>query len=332
MDTEQISAPSRSQYRVRRRVTAFGVIHVNAIHTNRFTIVGNHLAQHGALSLTAIGLAVHIQSLPDGAKVGIKVLADRFPESEARIAAALRELEAHSYLARTVERLPGGRVVTRTVLYNHPDAAAGSVPPAPEPPAEPERTPVPAEPPADAPEPPREAAPPPQPAPPPVPQRAPEPELERAPEREAEPEREPAPAPLRPPLPQPLAPAPEIHRTAADLLAGLRRDDPRLILGETDVRRLAPAVAAWLERGITPEAARHTLTGGLPHPLRRPAALLAHRLTVHLPPRLPDLPPPEVVHPMHDCTGTCERVIRAAEPGPCRDCRLAAEATRAEAA
>ncbi|MFC9272460.1 helix-turn-helix domain-containing protein [Streptomyces zhihengii] len=322
MDTEQISAPSRAQYRVRRRVTAFGVIHVNAIHTSRFTIVGNHLAQHGALSLTAIGLAVHIQSLPDGAKVGIKVLADRFPESEARIAAALRELEAHSYLARTVERLPGGRVVTRTVSYNHPDAAAGSVPPAPEPPAEPERTPVPAEPPADAPEPPREAAPPPQPATAPVPRRAPEPE----------PEREPAPAPPSLPLPQPCSSEPEIHRTAADLLAGLRRDDPRLILGETDVRRLAPAVAAWLERGITPEAVRHTLTGGLPHPLRRPAALLAHRLTVHLPPRLPDLPPPDVVHPMHDCTGTCKRVIRAAEPGPCRDCRLAAEATRAEAA
>ncbi|WP_281403964.1 hypothetical protein [Streptomyces genisteinicus] len=67
--------------------------------------------------------------------------------------------------------------------------------------------------------------------------------------------------------------------------------------------------------------------GGLPHPLKRPAALLAHRLTVHLPPPLPDPPPPEAVHPMHDCTGTCKRVIRAAEPGLCRDCRLAAEAT-----
>ncbi|MGW3401520.1 hypothetical protein ACWDPI_07975, partial [Streptomyces zhihengii] len=82
MDTEQISAPSRAQYRVRRRVTAFGVIHVNAIHTSRFTIVGNHLAQHGALSLTAIGLAVHIQSLPDGAQVvGLDVLQHHEAES-----------------------------------------------------------------------------------------------------------------------------------------------------------------------------------------------------------------------------------------------------------
>lgn len=93
MDTQQVSAPSRATSRVPGRVTAFGVVHVNAIHTSRFTIVGNHLAQHGQLSLTAIGLAVHIQSLPDGAKVGIEVLADRFPESEARIAAALRDLQ-----------------------------------------------------------------------------------------------------------------------------------------------------------------------------------------------------------------------------------------------
>ncbi len=83
MDTQQVSAPSRASSRVPGRVTAFGVIHVNAVHTSRFTIVGNHLAQHGELSLTAIGLAVHIQSLPDGAKIGIKVLAERFPESEA---------------------------------------------------------------------------------------------------------------------------------------------------------------------------------------------------------------------------------------------------------
>lgn len=126
---------------------------MNSVHTSRFTIVGNHLAQHGELSLTAIGLAVHIQSLPDGAKTSIKVLADRFPESEARIAAALRELEEHSYLARTLERLPGGKLVTRTISYNQPGAAP--VPAAePEPQTEPGRpAPVRATPPPPAAEP-----------------------------------------------------------------------------------------------------------------------------------------------------------------------------------
>ncbi|WP_405570185.1 helix-turn-helix domain-containing protein [Streptomyces sp. NBC_01167] len=317
MGTQQVSAPSRASSRVPGRVTAFGVIHVNAVHTSRFTIVGNHLAQHRELSLTAIGLAVHIQSLPDGAKVGIKVLADRFPESEARIAAALRELEEHSYLERTLMRLPGGKLVTRTISYNQPGGSQAPTA-APRPPAEPTRTAsVPATPPAPAAEletaelPAPEAAPPaatvaePAPAPAPVP---------------------PPPALPPPPLPEPQSPDLERHRVATDLLAGLRRDHPRLLLGERDVRRLAPAVVAWLEREATPDAVRHALTTGLPHPLKQPAALLAHRLASLLPPPLPDLPVPDVIHPIQDCTGTCKRVFRAPEPGLCRDCRREARA------
>ncbi|WP_299532215.1 hypothetical protein [uncultured Streptomyces sp.] len=101
-----------------------GVVHVNERHAARFTVIGNHLSQHRELSLLAIGLAAHIQSLPAGARVGIKFLSARFPESEARIAAALRELEAQGYLARRRERLPDGRIVTRTVSYNQPKGAA----------------------------------------------------------------------------------------------------------------------------------------------------------------------------------------------------------------
>ncbi|MFF3291840.1 helix-turn-helix domain-containing protein [Streptomyces sp. NPDC003023] len=314
MDTQQVSAPSRASSRVPGRVTAFGVIHVNAIHTNRFTIVGNHLAQHGQLSLTAIGLAVHIQSLPDGAKVGIKVLTDRFPESEARIASALRELEEHRYLTRTPERLPDGRVVTRTISYNQPDAATPVAQPPHQPPV-----PAPAGPPAPAPQP-APAGPPAATAPSPVPPQVPTPAPEPAPAPA------PAPAPPRPPLPQPDSPDLERHRVAADLLAGLRRDEPRLLLGERDVRRLAPAVAAWLEREATPDAVRRALTADLPEHLRQPAGFLAHRLTALLPPPLPDLPEPEVIHPMQDCEGTCTRVFRAPDAGLCLDCRLEAQA------
>ncbi|MGW7359317.1 helix-turn-helix domain-containing protein [Streptomyces sp. NPDC054802] len=293
MDTQQISAPSRPSSRVPGRATAFGVIHVNSIHTTRFTIVGNHLAQHGQLSLTAIGLAVHIQSLPEGAKVGIKVLADRFPESEARIAAALRELEEHSYLARRLERLPGGKLVTRTISYNHPEAAAAAT-----------ATPAPAT------------------CPPPVREPEPKPEPEPVPD----PAPAPPPPPPRPPLPQPEAPDLERHRVATDLLAGLRRDEPRLILGEQDVRRLAPAVAAWLEREATPEAVRQALTTGLPDPVKQPAALLAHRLTALLPPPLPALaPPPPPRAPLQNCD-KCDRAFRSSRPGHCHGCQPDAQA------
>ncbi|MGW0630669.1 helix-turn-helix domain-containing protein [Streptomyces sp. NPDC002758] len=100
-----------------------GVIHVNEPHHDNFTVVGNHLAQHPELSLTAIGLATHIQSLPAGTLVGIKALAAKFPEGEIRIAAALRELEEHGYLTRARERLQSGRVTTRTISYNKPRRA-----------------------------------------------------------------------------------------------------------------------------------------------------------------------------------------------------------------
>lgn len=86
-----------------------GLPHDNTRHTTRFTVIGNHLAQHSQLSLLAIGLAVHLQSLPKGVRVDIKTLAARFPEGATRIAAALRELEAHGYLRRTRERVPDGR-------------------------------------------------------------------------------------------------------------------------------------------------------------------------------------------------------------------------------
>ncbi|MFJ9739522.1 helix-turn-helix domain-containing protein [Streptomyces sp. NPDC101166] len=111
-----------------------GVIHENARHTENFTVIGNHLAQHEELSLLAIGLGCYIQSVRPGTAVDIKTLAGRFPEGPTRIASALRELEAHGYLRRTRERTATGRVVTRTVSCNKPghrttsaDAAARPV-------------------------------------------------------------------------------------------------------------------------------------------------------------------------------------------------------------
>ncbi|MFJ3617892.1 helix-turn-helix domain-containing protein [Streptomyces iakyrus] len=256
MTDQHPSAPARAQS------GTSGVQHVTERHEDNFTVVGNHLAQHPDLSLTAIGLAVHIQSLPAGTPIGIKALTAKFQEGEIRIAAALRELEAHGYLARPRERLQSGRVVTRTVSYNKPRTTA-------------------------------------------------------PPER---------PRPASPP-PRTEATAPKPHRAAADLLTGLRALDPRLLLSEREVHRLAPEVSVWLERGVPVTAVQRALTSGLPRdPIQHPAALLAHRLTTLLPPPLPTAPPhPAPIPrpaPLQTCDG-CERAFRSAHPGRCRDCRPA---------
>ncbi|WP_308402493.1 helix-turn-helix domain-containing protein [Streptomyces sp. AC550_RSS872] len=244
-------APAKSGH------SAGGVEHVNEPHHDQFVVVGNHLAQHPELSLTAIGLAVHIQSLPARTPIGIKALTAKFPEGEMRIAAALRELEAHGYLARTKERLQSGRVVTRTISYNKPGRtvvrAAAEPAPRPEPPTRPEASAGPG--------------------------------------------------------------------AAVDLLAGLRAYDSRLLLAERDVHRLAPAVSAWLERGVPPTAVQRTLTTGLPQdPILNPAAFLTHRLAALLPPPLPaplplpaparhPAPTPVRPDPLQTCEG-CDRAFR----------------------
>ncbi|WP_063734888.1 helix-turn-helix domain-containing protein [Streptomyces sp. RTd22] len=279
MAEQNPSAPTRALSLVRRSVG--GVTHVRECQPNRYTIVGNHLTQHRDLSLTAIGLGAHIQSLPDGASIDIRTLAERFPEGRDRIAAALRELEAYGYLERVRERTPDGRMVTRTVSYNHPEAT---------------RT-------------------------------------RRARETQpVQPVREPEPVrPVREPRPEPADPE-RTHPAAAALLATLRRDDDRLLLSERDVRRLAPAVADWLERGAAPDAVRRTLTANLPPDLRHPAAFLAHRLTALLPPPLPAAPvssPRPAVVPLRNCNG-CDRAFRSPTPGArCRDCRHAAASVAA---
>jgi hypothetical protein len=287
MDTQNPSAPPRAQSRIAGKshphrgtqephARPAGVIHDNTRHTTRFTVIGNHLAQHPELSGLAIGLAVYIQSLPTGARVDIKTLAARFPEGPTRIAAALRELETHGYLRRTRERTPGGRIVTRTISCNQPRHHGTPA----DTPSRPARRPDPAE----------------------------------RPTRK-----------LLPTVPRPAHASPTLLRTATNLLTGLRRHDPRLLLSAIDTEHLAPGVAAWLERDLTPSAVQRALTADLPpEDLRRPAALLAHRLASQLPPAPPPFrvpaPPTDVRHPFQNCDG-CDRAFRSPVPGRCRDCR-----------
>ncbi|MFJ3305949.1 helix-turn-helix domain-containing protein [Streptomyces sp. NPDC086549] len=290
MDTENPSARPHAQSRIPgknhphrdQKAHPGGVIHDNVRHTTRFTVIGNHLTQHRELSLLAIGLACHIQSLPTGAAIDIKTLTARFPEGPTRIAAALRELEAHGYLHRTRERMPTGRIVTRTVSCNMPGHSGTAA------------------------------------------------DTSSRPTRRTAADR-PPPRKLLPSVPKPACASPALLQTALDLLAGLRRADPRLLLSATDAEHLAPGVAAWLERDLTPTAVRDALTRDLPQdPLRRPAALLAHRLAAQLPPlppfRAPE-PPPPVRHPLRNCD-TCDRGYRGPDPRDCQECRELRQPTR----
>ncbi|MEU7330833.1 hypothetical protein [Streptomyces parvus] len=336
MDTQHDNALAHARAAIPGPVPPSGVIHVVIPHTSRFTVVGNHLAQHAELSLVAIGVGVHIQSLPAGTEVGIKTLTARFPEGEVKIACALRELEAHGYLRRTRVRLTRGRVATRTVFCNQPGAVlrGGVVPgvgpavrsaaptlvrehirvPEPEPTAVPELTPAPEPTPVPEPVPVRE--------PTPVPKPVPVPEAPHAPVRL--PSRT-APTQPRRPLPRPQVLTPELRQAASALLADLRRHAEELVLSGEAVEELVPGVAAWLERDATTDAIRRALTADLPQPLRHPARLLKHRLTALLPPPLPgvhDLAAPRraPVTPFQTCDD-CERAFRSHDPGHCRDCR-----------
>lgn len=302
--------------------------------SERYVKISNDLAQHGALSLAAIGLSVYIQSLPDGTDVSIRALKRHFPEGGTRIAAALRELEAAGYLARTRVRLPSGRIVTQTVSYNVPLDEWEKSP-------EQEKTPRPLREqgpeheqvpslvltlvPELSEEPDPEPDPDPSPTPEPVPPAAP------AADAEAPPQRASAPEPRR--ARAPFGPVPERHRESAELLARLRVRDPRLMLSERDVHRLAPALTGWLELGLNRAAVAATLAGCLPDgPIRSAAGLLAYRLRELRPPGLPQGPvggvrPPDlVIHPLQNCEGGCNRVFRAPEPGNCASCTAAAAA------
>ncbi|MFF7855528.1 helix-turn-helix domain-containing protein [Streptomyces sp. NPDC007904] len=310
MGTQHPSVPPHAQARVagdkhpnRRPGTAHrtggGLQHDNARHTTRFTVIGNHLAQHRQLSLLAIGLGVHLQSLPKGAPADIKSLAARFPEGATRIAAALRELEAHGYLRRERVRTPTGRIVTRTVSCNQPAAVRRHA-----------EVPATGRPEVRAAAPRQEAC------------EACE-ACEAGRTRGVREERTPR-KPL-PDVPSPAYPAPALLQAATDLLADLHRHDPRLLLSTCDTAHLAPGVAAWLERDIAPAVVRRALTADLPpEGVRRPAALLAHRLADRLPPpppfRAPTDPRPSR-YPLRNCDG-CDRAFRSPDPGGrCHDCR-----------
>ncbi|GCD36731.1 DNA-binding protein [Streptomyces chrestomyceticus JCM 4735] len=307
-----------------------GVIHVRHNHTTRFTVVGNHLALNTSISSSAVGYAVRIQAVADGAPVSIRALADKYGESEYKIAQALRELEAAGYLVRERLRIEGQRIVTRTTYYEHPDDRR--LPTTPPPPPRRQRPPSPPPPP---PSPPPLA---PAPTPRPQPVGTPEPAQTAAAEASGPAEAAAAPevsersgAPVAPeafevPVVTERARTPRVRvrsappdlvpSPAADLLSGLRLADARLTLSVRDVHRLVPAVSAWLDRGVPAAHVARTLVSDLPDGvIFRAASLLEHRLTEWLPPPLP-LRPAEEPRSVRGTVQECQLCGRPFAPPP----------------
>lgn len=270
-----------------------GVIHVRTRLTADFTVISNALAQRRGSAVT-VGVASYIASLPDGSPVSIAALCEHFSEGEILISRALRELEAAGYLERRRERTPSGQVRTRTYFYDVP----GGDP-------DPGGPPVPPKPPRPRNRPATEAA------------------VQPASVHEAARETAQPPVPAESETPVPLTVTDADPRAVA-VLAGLRRVDPRLILSEREVARLAPAVSRWLAAGLLPTHITDHLTARLPSEfLTRPAGILAYRLKetpLPLPARSAEPSVRPAVAPMVNCDG-CDRGMRTAEHARCRDCR-----------
>ncbi|MFJ2788344.1 MULTISPECIES: hypothetical protein [unclassified Streptomyces] len=346
------------------------MINLSYGHEERFTVVGNHLAQHPDLSATAIGLGVYIQSLKAGDDVSVKALAGRFREGEITIRRALNELVATGYLERRRVPLGGGRFATRIISYSKPGCGTVTFGPdgehflhearpeprrgakrqgkgVPEPEPEPEPAPVPESSPAPVTasvavsEPVFGPASAPVPGPVLGPVPAPRVRASRgfvgggAPDSDAPPGPDAPPAPDAPPGPDappaPDAPPGPVRASvvALGVLAGLRAVDPRLLLSARDVHRLAPLVDVWLDRALSGAQVTRALTAGLPPasvPVHHPAAFLAYRLRVFLPPPLPEVAGPgesPALLPLITCDG-CERAFRSHDPeAVCADCRRA---------
>ncbi|MFJ1993109.1 hypothetical protein [Streptomyces asiaticus] len=89
-----------------------------------FVIIDNALAQNNALSFGARGLAEYLLSLPPGAKVDIRSLAEDNPEGRQAIAGYMNELEGARYLVRTRRQGARGRFETSCTIYDEPQDPA----------------------------------------------------------------------------------------------------------------------------------------------------------------------------------------------------------------
>ncbi|WP_405898414.1 MarR family transcriptional regulator [Streptomyces sp. NBC_00727] len=130
----------------------------------------------------------------------------------------------------------------------------------------------------------------------------------------------PPPAPV---LPQQRTREPQGPSPAYLALAELGRTDPRLVLSAADCAALEQLAAQWFARGADANHLTHALTAGLPEAVDSPVGFVRRRLVDKLPPQLP-APAPQAAPARHlmiecaDCrTPGPPEVFRDGLCGPC---------------
>ncbi|MFC9591563.1 hypothetical protein ACFTUC_17455 [Streptomyces sp. NPDC056944] len=262
-------------------------------HTKNFVIVPNDIPKHRKLSLTAKGLLTLLLSQPEWTDETIKSLTADEEEGQARVTAAVKQLQAAGYVVITNRQNDMGHWYKVVTVYDRPATAA----PKPEEPkigtAKPRTAgPVPSGDKNEGKNPPR----------------SPKDADEVADSSVTDGDGGDAPKSSN----EPTAPE-EIGRAAA-LLGRLDTAAPSLALSAADVMSLAPLAAEWLRRDVSELQLRNELTEGLPARIQSPRALLADRLTR----KLPALP--VKVEPMAECDDCGTYFPRGQEAGVCGRC------------
>ncbi|MFD3517344.1 hypothetical protein [Streptomyces sp. NPDC058657] len=249
--------------------------------TRAFSIIQNALAQDHRISWCAAGVLLYLLSLPESAKASVRALAGKRTEGRARIAQALRDLEAARYLRRLVVKVPEtGEFRTVYEVFDQPydspvaegepesgqnrasgDGAARASGPKPsvsstslqEPPTL------------------RDAK-------RPAPVGAVAPGGKVPPPRKAPPSRRAAEVPVEQSV---AAPGQDDarHGRAARFLHTLGHVAPGLSLGIAEALKLAPLVVDCWDKGVSESALRRSLTSGLPEDVYSAPGLLASRLS-----------------------------------------------------
>jgi len=91
-------------------------------HTHRkgFVQVQNSTVRDPRLSFKATGLLCYLLSLPQGAPIGSRVLAQRKPDGRSAIMSAFKELRDHGYVDQKSRRREDGTFHTVTHVYEVP--------------------------------------------------------------------------------------------------------------------------------------------------------------------------------------------------------------------
>ena len=249
-------------------------------------------------------IAAYVDRLPEGAAIGIKALAAELPYGPCALGTALRRLAEAGHLRRFKELVPGGHWVTRTHFSRVPRDDAwwdayhrgGDTTRWQEP----------------------------------LPVTVPTAAGTTAAVRVAQ-DTDPGP-PADHPAEPPGTNGAAITGSAQDacsgrayaVLARLGETDPRMTLSAADCTALEPLAREWLRRGTSDAQITVALTAGLPEKVHRPRALAEKRLTLKLPPLLPqrEETPARAALLTMECTVCRAPGPPAALPGGlCRDCR-----------